>query len=62
MTRKEFREYLNQKFPFNPNENNKRGDKGQYGQRKRAYGDYLWHQDREFFENDYQDYLKGVGL
>jgi hypothetical protein len=28
-----------------------------YQQRTRPYGDYLWHQDREKFEADYQDWL-----
>jgi len=60
MTRKEFREHLNQKFPFDP-EGPAKGDRNQYKARKRAYGDYLWHQDRGMFEADYQEYLKGAG-
>jgi hypothetical protein len=60
MTRKEFREHLNQKFPFKADDVGK-GDRNQYKARKRAYGDYLWHQDREMFEMDYQEYLKGAG-
>lgn len=58
MTRKQFREALNKKYP-NPNFRNKGNDGIIRGQRKRAYGDYLWFQDRPMFENDYQEYLKG---
>lgn len=61
MTRKEFRQYLNEQFPFNPSQNNKRGEAGAYGQRKRAYGDYLWNQDRAMFENDYREHLEKAG-
>lgn len=57
MTRKEFREHLNRRFPFNPADQGK-GEKGRYKATKRAYGDYLWHQDREMFEVDYQEHLK----
>jgi hypothetical protein len=54
MTRKEFRNYLNEKFPANPATNHKHN---RYQQRTRAYGDYLWHQDRSMFEADYQEHL-----
>ena len=60
MTRKEFRAHLNQKFPYNPNGLGK-GDRNQYKATKRAYGDHLWHQDREMFENDYREYLREAG-
>lgn len=56
MTRKEFREHLNQKFPADPETNHRNG---RYKQKTRAYGDYLWNQDRAMFENDYQEYLAG---
>ena len=29
---------------------------GRYEQRTRPYGDYLWHQDRERFEVDFQEF------
>ena len=54
MTRKQFRDYLNEKFPANPATNHKNG---RYQQKTRAYGDYLWHQDRSMFEADYQEHL-----
>ena len=55
MTRKEFRQYLNEKFPFNPNDQGK-GERNRYKATKRAYGDYLWFNDRGMFENDYREY------
>jgi hypothetical protein len=57
MTRKEFRQLLNERFPFKADEPGK-GDKGRYKATKRAYGDYLWFQDREMFENDYQEHIE----
>jgi hypothetical protein len=30
---------------------------GRYQQQKRLYGDYLYHQDREKFDVDYQEWL-----
>lgn len=60
MTRKEFREILNQRFPFNPNDQGK-GERGRYKATKRPYGDYLYRQDREMFEIDYQEELKRRG-
>lgn len=54
-TRKQYRELLNKQ------------DKGQvqhrhnrYQQRTREYGDYLYFQDREKFEFDYREHLKGL--
>lgn len=61
MTRAEFRRHLNEQFPFNPEHNNKKGETGRYRQVKRAYGDYLWHQDREMFEADYREHLEKAG-
>lgn len=60
-SKKAFRDYLNQKHPFNPAENNKRGDGGNYGQRKAPYGDYLWRNDRGQFDFEYQEWLKKQG-
>lgn len=63
MTRKEFRERLNKLFPAptgNPAVDGK-GANNRYRPTKRAYGDYLWHQDRPMFENDYQEYLREAG-
>lgn len=57
MTRKEYRELLNKRYPFNPSDVGK-GDRNQYKARKRAYGDYLWFNDRSMFEADYQEELK----
>jgi hypothetical protein len=31
---------------------------GRYHQQKRLYGDYLYHQDREKFDVDYQEWLE----
>ena len=53
MTRKEFREWLNRDFAEEPKHRNYR-----FQQRTRPYGDYLWFQDREKFEADYQEHLK----
>jgi hypothetical protein len=56
-TKKAYRDYLNQAYPATDFKN--RGTDGIVrGQRKRAYGDYLWFQDREKFEADYQEWLK----
>lgn len=55
LTRKQYREYLNELFPANapyPHSHNR------YKQRARAYGDYLYYQDREKFEADYQEELQ----
>ena len=58
MTRKEYRDYLNAKFPAKPGMTSdpgyRMGARGQFGPRKRAYGDYLWHNDRAMFEADYR--------
>ncbi len=53
ITRKQFREYLNKQYPVAtcPHKNN------QYGNTKRDYGDYLWHQDRGMFEANYSEYI-----
>jgi hypothetical protein len=63
MTKKAFRELLNRKFPAQPgmasDPGYRKGDRGQFGPTKRAYGDYLWHQDRCMFDEDYRQYLAG---
>ena len=60
MTRKEFRNYLNAKFPFDPQNNPGKGDGNRYKATKRAYGDYLWFNDRCMFENDYSEHLEAL--
>ena len=52
LSRKAFREELNQSGYQHSHANNR------FGNRKRLYGDYLWHQDREKFEVDYQERLE----
>lgn len=63
MTKKQFRELLNAKFPAAPGGTSdpgyRKGDRNQFGPTKRAYGDYLWHQDRDMFNEDYRQYLAG---
>lgn len=63
ITKKAFRELLNAKFPAQPGMTSdpgyKKGDRNQFGPRKRAYGDYLWHQDRCMFDEDYRQYCAG---
>lgn len=58
MTRKEYRQHLNVLYPARPGMTSdpgyRKGDRGQFGPTKRAYGDYLWHQDRDMFEDSYQ--------
>lgn len=59
MTKAEFRQWLNQQFPaqsdLDKNTREHKGERGQYGRTKRAYGDYLWHQDRVMFDVEYSD-------
>lgn len=50
-TRKEFREHLNREHPAPTFR------EGRYHQKSRPYGDYLWHQDRAKFENDYAEWI-----
>jgi len=51
ITNKQFREYLNKAFPIK--ENVKVGGErpGGFGNIKRKYGDYLWFQDRDIFND-----------
>ena len=56
LSKKSFREYLNQadlnsRNPISHKQN-------RYHQRTRLYGDYLYYQDRVKFEVDYQEWLK----
>lgn len=53
MTRKQFREWLNNRFPITTDKHSN----GVYGNCKRALGDYLWFSDREQFNIAYSDYL-----
>lgn len=51
-TIKAYREYLNEKHKDTKHKN------FQYQQRKRGYGDYLYHQDRAMFDENLQAALK----
>lgn len=50
---KRFREYLNKLS--DGSENHKHG---RYHQKTRKYGDYMYHQDREKFDVDMQEWLE----
>lgn len=53
-TKKAFRSFLNK---IDEESNNPINHKhGRYQQRKRLYGDYLYHQDREKFEVTYKEW------
>jgi hypothetical protein len=54
-TRAEFRRFLNEQDTLGPAT---WGPDQRYRNRKRKYGDYIWHQDREKFEVEYQAWLK----
>ena len=56
MTRKEFREYLNNLPGVWRGRNSVTGRP--LGARTEKYGDYLYRQDRPKFEADYADYLE----
>jgi len=49
-TRKDFRKHLNDLGKGMKHQN------GIYKQRTREYGDYLYHQDRDKFEANYQEW------
>ena len=53
LTKKAFREYLNRRCAEGPKHRERR-----YQQRKRGYGDYLYFQDRERFNWEYEEWLK----
>ncbi len=54
-TKKAFREFLNEHFPLPTHRN------GPYHQRTRPYGDYLYAQDREKFDHEYQEWCDAGG-
>ena len=61
-TRKMFREHLNAEAEIGANDGINAGGHASYrnhvfGNRKRAYGDYLYHQDRDMFEDNYRCWL-----
>lgn len=55
-TKKSFRELLNKQDAESRNPVSYKNH--QYGQRVRLYGDYLYSQDREKFNHNYQEWLK----
>lgn len=55
-TRADYRRYLNALYP-NASEVSGKGANGRYRPTKRAYGDYLYAQDREMFEVNYQEWI-----
>ncbi|MFA5759638.1 MAG: hypothetical protein WC942_09835 [Clostridia bacterium] len=57
ITKKEFKELLNKEYPFNKEDKGK-GKNGKYKPSKRAYGDYLYSQDKEMFNVSYKRYLE----
>lgn len=59
ITPKKFREVLNKKYGFT---DERWGDRGSFGAVKRLYGDYLYNQDRDIFNDMYRRYLAGGGL
>jgi hypothetical protein len=58
-TIKSFREYLNVKFAMGTKHQHDGGGHHRYQQKKRAYGDYLYHQDRGKFDAELADALAG---
>ena len=59
VSNKEFRKILNERFPFNPDDNMGRGATNRYRANKRPYGDYLWFTDRGQFNFDKSEYEAG---
>lgn len=53
LTKKAFKEYLNNTFKDLPNYTN-----GKFHQLKRPYGDYLYDHDRETFNLEYEQWIK----
>lgn len=56
-TRKMFREEMNETAKGRVDAGGKAWRNNIYGNRKRAYGDYLYTQDRDMFEDDYRRWL-----
>jgi hypothetical protein len=63
LTKKAFKEFLNKQElehrKVAPEYINTQYKNGVRGQRTRLYGDYLYSQDREMFNAEYQNWLKG---
>jgi len=57
LTKKAFREFLNRESEGQPKHRHFR-----YQQRTRPYGDYLYAQDREKFNFDYQQWLESQSV
>ena len=57
MTRKEYRDYLNNLYGVCKDG---KGLKGRYKARSRKYGDYLWFQDRDMFEASYLEHVEDL--
>jgi len=57
-TKKVYREYLNDFVGY---DFNKQGN-GKYAARTRKYGDYIYSQDKEMFNEGYQRWLKEQSL
>jgi hypothetical protein len=58
-TRADFRRALNASLGGRVEEGGRQYRNHVYGNRSRAYGDYLYRQDRDMFENDYHQWLAG---
>lgn len=57
ITKKAFRAFLNEQFKDDPNHRNNR-----FQQRTRGYGDYLYFQDREKFNAEYEEHLEQLAV
>lgn len=57
LTKKMFREQLNKEFPAAKSYKN-----NQYTNRVRPYGDYLYSQDREMFNVNFEDWKKDINV
>jgi hypothetical protein len=57
VTRAAFRRHLNAMHPTPDGQYTVEQSRVRRGARVRPYGDYLWHQDREKFEVEYQEWL-----
>lgn len=58
ITKKQFRQYLNNKYGVDT----QKWGNGNYAARKRAYGDYLYNQDREMFNIEYAKFMNNNEL
>lgn len=57
-SRTAFRRLLNETYPTPGPQYTVEQSRVQRGARVRPYGDYLWHQDREKFEAEYQEWCQ----